>query len=211
MRTDPMRVPAGDLTATSSLAGATAFHPDHVTAPGYRRVNTSSANRAARAVWAIAYWLLVRPTPRPLHAWRAFVLRLFGAKLGRSCHVYPGARIWAPWHLVVGDHAAIADGAQIYNPATVTLGAHSIISQDAYLCGASHDYNDPAFPMVWAPIRVGRYAWVGARAAVLMGVTLGEGAVLGLGAIATGDLAPWGIYVGVPARRVGDRRPMPAG
>lgn len=173
---------------------------------GYRVRNTSAANRALRALWGVACALLFRPTPRPLHRWRALVLRAFGARLGPGCHVYAGARIWAPWNLRCGPGVAIADGAEIYNPAPVTLGAHAVVSQGAFLCGASHDLDDPEFPMIWAPIRVGAYAWIAARATVQMGVTVGEGAVLALGAIATRDLAPWTVHAGVPARPVRDRR-----
>jgi putative colanic acid biosynthesis acetyltransferase WcaF len=173
---------------------------------GYVKINTSLANRAGRALWGIAWLILIRPTPRPLHAWRAFVLRCWGARLGRGCRIYPGARIWAPWNLVCEDDVAVGNGAEIYNPATVTLRAHSTVSQQAYLCGASHDYNDPGFPMIWAPIEIGRYAWVGARATVQMGLRVGDGAVLALGAVATGDLEPWTVYGGVPARPIGSRR-----
>lgn len=168
----------------------------------FLRPNTSARSRLSRGCWAIAYVLLFRPSARPMHAWRAFLLRLFGARLGPNSRIYPRARIWAPWNLVCEDTVSIADEAEIYNPALVTLRSHSIISQQAYLCGATHDYDDPAFPMIWAPISVGRYAWIGARAVVQMGVTVGDGAILGLGSIATRDLEAWTIYAGVPARRI---------
>lgn len=133
------------------------------------------------------------------------LLRLFGAQLGRECHIYAGARIWAPWNLVCGDGVAIADGAEIYNPAVITLGDHAIVSQQAYLCGATHDLGDPEFPMISAPIRIGERAWICARATVQMGITVGAGAVLALGAIATRDLESWSIHAGVPARKIKDR------
>ncbi len=171
----------------------------------YLRPASTLGNRAARALWGLAWLLLIRPSPRPLHRWRAFILRCFGARLGDNCHIYPSARIWAPWNLVCDEAVAIADGAEIYNPKPVHLGSHSIVSQQAYLCGATHDLDGPNFPMISAPIRVGAYAWICARATVQMGVTVGEGAVLGLGAIATKDLEPWSIYAGIPARRVKDR------
>lgn len=169
------------------------------------RASTTVANRAARALWHAVYVTLFRPSPRPLHGWRAFLLRSFGARIGKGCRIYAKARIWAPWNLECEDVVAIADYAVVYNPARVRLGAHSIVSEQAYLCGASHDYTDPGFPMVAAPITVERYAWICARAAVQMGVIVHEGAILGLGAVATADLEPWGIYVGVPARRVKSR------
>lgn len=167
----------------------------------------SRGNRAARALWAVAHVLLVRFSPRPCHTWRAMVLRLFGARLGPHCHIYPRARIWAPWNLVCDDAACIADGAVVYNPMPVRLGSHCVVSQDAYLCGATHDIDDPAFPMVSAPITIGPYVWICARAVVCPGVTVGEGAVLGLAAVATRDLAAWTVYGGVPARVLRARKP----
>lgn len=171
----------------------------------YRRINTSLNNRLGRAVWGLAWLCLFRPTPRPFHRWRAALLRAFGARLGKDCHIYAGARIWAPWNLACGEGVAIADGAEVYNPAPVTLGDYAIVSQQAYLCGASHDLDDPAFPMISAPIHVGEYAWICARATVQMGLTVGPGAVLALGAIATHDLEAWSVHAGVPARRIRER------
>ena len=170
------------------------------------RPNTSVSNRLGRALWAVVCWLLFRPSPRPAHAWRAMLLRAFGARLGPQCHIYAGARIWAPWNLVCEDAVCIADEAIVYNPAVITLQSHCVISQQAYLCGAGHDVDDPAFPMISRPIQIGRYAWIAARATVCPGVQVGAGAVLGLGSVATRDLAAWGIYAGVPARKVRERR-----
>jgi len=170
-------------------------------------IHLSRRNRLGRLLWGVVAALLFRWTPRPAHAWRAWLLARFGARMGRRCHVYAGARIWAPWNLTCEDDAAIADGAEIYNLAPVHLGVHSVVSQGAFLCTATHDMHDPAFPLRVAPIRVARRGWVAARAVVLPGVTLGEGAVLGLGALATHDLPPWSVHAGVPARAVGRREP----
>lgn len=171
----------------------------------YLQPQTSLRTRLARAVWEISRILLFRPSPRPCHTWRAWLLRGFGARLGRGCHIYPGARIWAPWNLACGDVAAIADGAEIYNPWPVVLGSHATISQQAYLCTASHDIDDPAFPMTGAPIHIGDHAWVCARAAVLPGVTMGAGSVLALGSTATRSLPAWTVHGGSPARLLRER------
>ena len=165
----------------------------------------SVRNRLARLLWGVVYTLLFRPSPRPFHAWRSFLLRCFGAKIGKSCHIYPAAKIWAPWNLVCDYQATIADGATVYNPKLVRLGIHAIISQEAYLCGATHDYEDPAFPLTSAEIRVGDYAWICARATVQSGVSVGEGAVLALGGVASRNLDPWTVYAGVPARPIKKR------
>jgi putative colanic acid biosynthesis acetyltransferase WcaF len=134
------------------------------------------------------------------------LLRLFGAKMGPNCHFYPSSSIWAPWNLICEDQVTAGDGAEIYNPAPIRLGSHAILSQNAYLCGATHDFDDPAFPLLSYRMEVGRYAWICARACVAPGVTVGEGAVLGLASVATRNLEPWAVYGGAPAIKVKERQ-----
>jgi putative colanic acid biosynthesis acetyltransferase WcaF len=122
--------------------------------------------------------------------------------MGPHCHFYPKSRVWAPWNLVCDDRASLGDGAEIYNPSPVHMGTRAIVSQQAYICGATHDYNDPALPVISFHMRLGAYSWVCARASVGPGVNLGEGAILGLGSVATKDLEPWTVYAGVPAKKI---------
>jgi putative colanic acid biosynthesis acetyltransferase WcaF len=140
------------------------------------------------------------------------LLRLFGAKLAPNCHFYPKCRVWAPWNLVCEDAVGVGDDAELYNPSMLTIGSHAVISQGAYICGATHLYNESSFRLVSFPMRIGAYAWVCARATVSPGVNVGNGSVLALGSIATKDLEPFGVYAGVPARRVKerDREAVPA-
>ena len=157
-------------------------------------------NRLRRLIWGVVYRVFYRPSPRPLHSWRCFLLRLFGARLAANVHPYPTARIWAPWNLICDEASAIGDDAVIYNPQLVHVGSHAVISQNVFICGATHDYEDPAFPTISYPMNIGSYSWICARACVQPGVNVGEGAVLALGAIATRDLQPWTVYGGVPAK-----------
>ena len=172
----------------------------------YLRPAFSLQDRLRRLNWNLCWAILYRTSPRPLHSWRAFLLRLFGAKMGPNCHFYPRSKVWAPWNLICAEQVTAGDGAEIYNPAPVTLGSHAILSQDAYVCAATHDYDDPAFPLIAYAMQIGAYAWVCARASVAPGVNVGEGAVLGLGSVATRTLEPWTVYAGVPALKVKERR-----
>ncbi len=172
----------------------------------YTRPAFSFQNRLRRMVWNITWLLLYRPSPRPFHGWRAMLLRLFGAKLGPDCHFYPGSRVWAPWNLNCADHVSAADAVEIYNPSPMQLGSHVILSQGCYLCGATHDYNDPAFPLIAYAMTIEPYVWICARASVAPGIRVGEGAVLGLGSVATRDLDPWTVYSGHPAQPVRQRQ-----
>jgi putative colanic acid biosynthesis acetyltransferase WcaF len=172
----------------------------------YLRPAFSLNDRLRRLNWNICWVLLYKTSPRPLHSWRSFLLRLFGAKMGANCHFYPRSKVWAPWNLICADQVTAGDGAEIYNAAPVTLGSHAILSQDAYLCTATHDYDDPAFPLIAYAMEIGAYAWVCARASVAPGVNVGDGAVLGLGSVATRSLDAWSVYAGIPAVKVKDRR-----
>lgn len=178
-------------------------------ADAYLRPAFSLGNRLRRQLWNICWALLYRWSPRPLHAWRALLLRSFGAQLGPRCHFYPGSRVWAPWNLICADQVSAADGVEIYNPAPIRFGSHAILSQQAYICGATHDYDDPEFPLIAYSMSFGDYSWICARASVAPGVDVGEGAVLGLGSVATRSLEPWMVYAGVPATKVKERsRPL---
>jgi putative colanic acid biosynthesis acetyltransferase WcaF len=177
----------------------------------YLRPAFSLRDRLRRLIWNVCWALAYRISPRPFHGWRSFLLRSFGATMGSDCHFYPKSKVWAPWNLVCADQVTAADGAEIYNPAPVTFGSHAILSQDAYLCGATHDYDDAGFPLIAYAMHIGAYAWVCARASVAPGVNLGDGAVLGLGSVATRDLDAWTVYAGVPAVKVKERRRITQG
>lgn len=112
----------------------------------------------------------------------------------------------------MGPHAAIADGAEVYNPSPISIGAFAVISQGAYLCGASHDYTSGRFPLTTKPIVVMDHAWVAARAIVQMGVTIGEGCVIGAGSVVIRDMPPWTVCAGNPCQglRTYSRRDVPA-
>jgi putative colanic acid biosynthesis acetyltransferase WcaF len=172
-------------------------------------------NRAARWGWRVAWTLLYRPSPIVCHGWRRAILRLFGARVGRGAHPYPSCRIWAPWNLTLGDHSCLGDGVECYSVARIALGAHAIVSQRSHLCAATHDYEDPAFPLVARPIVIGAYAWVAAEAFVGPGVAVGEGAVVGARAVVVRDVPAWSVVAGNPARvvkwrsRANDEIPVP--
>jgi putative colanic acid biosynthesis acetyltransferase WcaF len=165
-----------------------------------------AANRAARLGWNLVQATLFRWSPRPFHAWRIFLLRIFGASVGRGAHVYPGARIWAPWNLEIGDEAGVADGVILYSQGKITLGRRVVVSQGAHLCAGTHDYQKKGFPLLTAPIVVGDEAWIAAEAFIHPGVNIGEGAVIGARSVVTGDLPAWMVSVGHPCRPLKPRR-----
>ena len=160
----------------------------------------SLGNKLARTAWQVVYHVLFRPSPRPLHAWRAALLRLFGARLGPACHIYPRAIIWAPWNLVCDAEVGVADGAILYNQAPITLGRRAVVSQGASLCTGTHDYEKAEFPLVARPITVGEYAWLAAECFIHPGISIEPGAVIGARSVVTKNMPAWTVCAGHPCR-----------
>ncbi len=163
------------------------------------------ANRVLRVVWAAVWLLLYRPSPRPFHAWRRALLRAFGARIGTGAHPYASARIWAPWNLIMEEHSCIGDDVDCYCVAAVTIGAHATVSQYSYLCAASHDFRNPAMPLVVAPIVIEAQAWVAADVFVGPGVRIARGSVVGARSTVMHDVGAWTVVAGNPARPIGVR------
>jgi len=168
-------------------------------------VRVSATNRILRALWGIVWLVLYRPSPRPLHAWRRLLLRVFGARVAGGAHPYPSAKIWAPWNLTMDMNSCIADAVDCYCVAPITIGANATVSQYSFLCAASHDYRQPSMPLVVAPIVIERHAWVAADVFVGPGVRIGEGAVTGARSTVIDDVPPWTVVAGSPATRRGQR------
>jgi len=168
-------------------------------------------NKLARGLWCLIWALLFRPTPPQLHAWRTFLLRLFGASLGRGVHVYPSCTIWAPWNLEMGEKSCLGRGVRCYNVDRVQIGANVVVSQYSHLCTATHDVEDPAMRLVTAPIRIESQAWVCADVFVAPGLTIGQGAVVGARSSVFRDLPPWTVCTGSPARPGRERKLRTAG
>lgn len=166
----------------------------------------SGQNKAARALWQLVWLLLFRPTPVPLHRWRALLLRLFGAKIGPGTLIYPSARIWAPWQLEMAERSVLGPEVDCYCVDRITLGAGAVVSQYSYLCTASHDHTRRAHPLITAPISIGAGAWITADVFVAPGVTIGEMSVVLARSTVLSDLPPWRICGGYPARDCGERR-----
>lgn len=162
-------------------------------------------NLILRVLWGAVQGTVFRWSPRPMHRWRAFLLRLFGADITMKSRVYPKARVWGPWNLTMGDFATIGNDVDCYCVDRITIGAHSTVSQYTYLCGATHDFEDINFPLYSKPITIGERAWVAADCFIAPGVTIGDGAVVGARSSVFGDLEPWSVNAGTPAKKLSER------
>ncbi len=152
-----------------------------------------------RLAWYFVNELVFKPGLWPVNGLKVELLRLFGAKVGRGVVIKPCVNIKYPWRLTVGDYAWIGEQVWIDNLADVRIGAHACLSQGAMLLCGSHNYKQLSFDLLIGEIVLEPGAWVGAKALVCPGVTLGSHAVLAAGSVATQDLPAYTVCQGNPA------------
>jgi putative colanic acid biosynthesis acetyltransferase WcaF len=168
---------------------------EHYTTGGFDR----GRGRLVEALWLLVQALFVRSWI-PGRSHRVWLLRRFGARIGRGVDIKPGVRVKFPWRLVVGEHSWIGEDVWIDNLAQVEIGSHCCVSQGVYLCTGSHDWSRSSFDLRIAPIALGDRCWVAAHALLGPGVAVGEGAVIALGSVVVRDAAAWMVHQGNPAR-----------
>lgn len=157
--------------------------------------------RYRRLLWGTAWWVLARWHPYFLFGrFRVVLLSLFGMKCAGEDAFYPTVKVWAPWNIEIGKHVAIDDNVNLYSVDRITIGTKVAISREAFICTASHDITKPNRPLITAPITICDGAWIGSRAIILPGVTIGEGAIVAAGAVVTKDVEPWSVVGGNPAK-----------
>lgn len=163
-------------------------------------------NRLVRMLWGCVYVICFRQSPIwMLRKWRVFLLRLFGAKIGKTCRIDPTCKIWAPWNLKMGSHSCLADSVDCYSVSPIIIGNHVTVSQRSYLCSASHNIHQLDLPLIHQPIQIQDHAWICAQAFIGPGVTIGEGAIVGACAVVTKDVEAWTVVAGNPARFIKKR------
>lgn len=159
-----------------------------------------------QALWYLFGLPLLRSYLIPVSALKCFVLRLFGAKVGRGVYIKPGVRVKFPWYLSIGDFCWLGEDLWIDNLAPVWIGSHVCISQGAYLCTGNHDWTTPNMKLFRKPISVQDGSWVGARAVVCPGVVVGCGAVVAAGSLITKNVPGFEVWAGNPAAFIRQRQ-----
>lgn len=157
-------------------------------------------DRLLRALWEFCWIAFCVWTPKPANPWRLFWLQVFGAKIHGKPFVHQRARIAIPSNLTLHDRACLGDRANAYSLGEIEIGARATVAQEVYLSTGSHDFAQPAMPLVTAKITIGEDAFVGARAFVLPGVTIGARSIVGACSVVTHDVAADMIVAGNPCQ-----------
>jgi putative colanic acid biosynthesis acetyltransferase WcaF len=156
--------------------------------------------RFLRVLWEFCWAIFCVWTPKPLNEWRLFWLRVFDAKIYGTPFVHQRARIAVPWNLTMHDRACLGDRANAYTLGEIEIGARATVAQEVYLSTGSHDFSKPEMPLVTGKITIGEDAFIGARAFVLPGVTIGSGTVIGACSVVTRDIPANVMAAGNPCR-----------
>ncbi|HZR40278.1 MAG TPA: acyltransferase [Ktedonobacteraceae bacterium] len=106
----------------------------------------------------------------------------------------------------IGKGTVINQDCYLYTTGGLIIGENVSISSGVWLVTGTHDINDPYFTDSYKPIVIHNHVWIGIRATILGGVTIGEGAVVMAGAVVTRDVAPYAVVGGVPAKVISERR-----
>lgn len=163
-----------------------------------------------KSVVTVQFWWLVQSlffgfSPQFLYGWRRFILRSFGAKIGKNVIIRPTARITYPWKVSIGDNSWIGDDVVLYSLGEIEIGSNSVISQRSYLCTGSHDYTKKEFPIYAKKITIGHSCWLATDVFVSPGITIEDGAVIGARSTVVKNVETNTINIGSPAVKIKER------
>lgn len=164
--------------------------------------NSEYIKERSSLIWAL--WILIgspilRSEIIPVSGLKVLILRIFGAKIGTGVYIKPGVKVKFPWLLTIGDHCWIGEDAWIDNLTNVIIGSNVCVSQGAYICTGNHDWKTTNMRLFSQPIRLEDGCWIGARAIVSPGVTIGRCSIAALGSVVAANIPAFEIWSGNPA------------
>jgi putative colanic acid biosynthesis acetyltransferase WcaF len=167
-------------------------------------------NFRGRPAWFVQLWWLVQATlfrcsPQAVYGWRRWLLRRFGAKIGKGVLIRPTAVVTFPWKLSIGDWSWIGDNVTLYTLGDITISDNVVVSQHSYICSGSHDYQSPAFDIFARAVHIESEVWLASDVFVSPGVRIMRGAVVGARSLVLHDLPEMMICAGHPAKPIRKR------
>ncbi|RFM27394.1 putative colanic acid biosynthesis acetyltransferase [Deminuibacter soli] len=156
-------------------------------------------------LWWLTWFFFFRTSPQFMFGFRRWLLRLFGAQIGKKVLIRPSCNITYPWKLTIGNYSWVGDEVVLYTLGPITIGDNVVVSQRSYICTGSHDYQAVAFDIYAKPIVIENEAWLATDVFVAPGVTIGMGAVVGARSSVYKDMPACMICIGNPAKPVKSR------
>lgn len=128
-------------------------------------------------------------------------------KIGRNTSVLLNCSFDTTTQLDIGNNTVINSRCRLDNRGGITIGNNVSISQEVVILTADHNMDCPLFEGRTEAVIISDYVWIGTRATILPGVSIGKGAVIAAGAVVTKDVASYAVVAGVPAKEIGTRNP----
>lgn len=159
-----------------------------------------------RLVWNILYTMLIRPFPRRMALrWERVILRMLGAKIHPTAHIYSSTKIWCPSNLIMEEYTILGDHVEVFNVDVVHLKAYACVSQYCSIYPGSRSITKENFERIESPIVLGERCWVGAHSFLGHGTNIGRESVIGAGSVLRNTIPPYATVVGNPAKIIGFR------
>ena len=165
----------------------------------------TGAGPVKRLLWYVVNMLVFQTYLFPVHSPKVWLLKLFGARMGKGIVIKPSVNIKYAWNLRVGDYTWIGENVWIDNLVPVSIGSHVCLSQGSMLLTGNHNYKKAGFDLMVSPITLEDGVWIGARSLVCPGLICHSHSVLSAQSVATINLRPYMIYAGNPAQVVRER------
>ncbi|AXP80579.1 Putative acetyltransferase [Mariniflexile rhizosphaerae] len=168
------------------------------------------SNFRGRSSITVQFWWFVQASlfgcsPQFMYGWRRFILRCFGAKIGKGAIIRPSAQITYPWKVTIGDYSWVGDEVVLYSLGDIEIGNNTVISQRSYICTGSHDYTKIDFPIYSKKIVIEDACWLATDVFVAPGITIKQGTVVGARSSVFKDLEAFSMYAGSPAKFIKKR------
>ena len=157
-------------------------------------------------LWKFTWIFLCSWTPKRFNPLRLITLKAFGATISGTPFVHSKARIQIPWHLIMHHRACLGERSVAYSLGTIEIMEGATVAQEAYLCTGTHDFNDTSLQLITKKITIESSAFIGVRAMIMPGITIGKKAIVGAQSVVTKNVKPNQIVAGNPAREIGLRK-----
>lgn len=170
------------------------------------QVLEKGVNRISSIISEFVVYILHLVGCFPSHHVRRFFYRLAGVQIGKGSTIHMGARFFDPSKIKIGEDSIIGEGVLLDGRAKLTIGNHVDIASDVMIYNSEHNVQSENFNSTDEPVAIDDFVFIGPRAIILPGVTIGQGGVVAAGAVVTKNVDPFTIVGGVPAKIIGERK-----
>ena len=166
----------------------------------YKKSYESNKKKIVIALWYIINFIVFNSYFFPSTRLKIFLLKTFGATIGKGFVIKPSVNIKFPWNLIIGNNVWIGENVWIDNLGMIVIKSNVCISQGAYLLTGNHNYKLKTFDLIVQDIELNEGVWIGAKSIVCPGVKMMSNSILSAGSVLSNNTNEYEIYKGNPAQ-----------